>query len=64
MENPFKKLVHPPKEAPKELKDKVMNDISAFKLFADFFGLFSHNYAQAAESFFKKRKNNNPRNTK
>lgn len=62
MENPFKKLVHPPKEAPKELKKKVMNDISAFKLFTDVVGLFSFNYAQAAESFFKKRDNKN--NTK
>ena len=57
MENPFKKLVHPPKEAPKELKNKVMSDISSFKLFMDIAGLFSFNYTQAAESFFKKRKN-------
>lgn len=56
MENPFKKLVHPPKETPKELKNKVMNEISAFKLFTDIAGLFTYNYAQAVESFFKQKK--------
>ncbi|HAT65776.1 MAG TPA: hypothetical protein DCS66_14490 [Flavobacteriaceae bacterium] len=56
MDNPFKKLVHPPKEAPEKLKEKVMADIAAFKLFKDFAGLFSSNYADAAESFFKKRR--------
>ena len=40
MDNPFKKLVHPPKEAPEKLKEKVMADIAAFKLFKDFAGLF------------------------
>jgi len=55
MDNPFKKLVHPPKEAPEKLKEKVA-DIAAFKLFKDFAGLFSSNYADAAESFFKKRR--------
>jgi hypothetical protein len=62
MENPFKKLVHPPKEAPKEIKKKVMDDISAFKLFTDIAGLFSINYSQAAATFFKKRKNNQENN--
>lgn len=56
MENPFKKLVHPPKEAPKEMKKKVMDDVSAYKLFMEAARLFSFNYASAAESFFKKRK--------
>tara|TARA_R110002094_G_scaffold169727_2_gene152015 strand:+ start:333 stop:542 length:210 start_codon:yes stop_codon:yes gene_type:complete len=65
MENPFKKLGHPPQEVPKELKKKVMDDVSSFKLFIDVVGLFSFNYAQAVESFFKKRKketnnDNNP----
>ena len=55
MENPFKKLVHPPKKVPEELKKKVMDDVSAFQLFIDAAKLFSFNYASAAESFFKKR---------
>ena len=62
MENPFKKLVHPPKVAPKAVKKKVMDDVSAFKLFTDIAGLFSFNYSQAAESFFKKRKKNQENN--
>lgn len=56
MENPFKKLVHPPKEAPEKLKGKVMADIAAFKLFQDVTSLFSSNYKDAAESFFKKHR--------
>ncbi|RMA58601.1 hypothetical protein [Ulvibacter antarcticus] len=59
MENPFKKLVHPPKEAPPEMKKHVMNDISAFKLFVELGSLFSFNYAKAAEAFFKKNEHKN-----
>jgi|TARA_R110000868_G_scaffold61116_4_gene185897 hypothetical protein len=61
MENPFKKLDHPPKKVPEELKKKVMDDVKAFAFFSEVIGLFSSNYAEAAESFFKKRraKNNN-----
>ena len=59
MENPFKKLGEPPKEVPKEIKEKVMNDIAAFKLFTEFASVFSSNYASVAESFFKRRKKNN-----
>ncbi|MBT8255885.1 MAG: hypothetical protein KJO23_05020 [Bacteroidia bacterium] len=58
MENPFKKIGHPPKEAPKDLKKKVMDDVSAFKFFVEAVSLFSVNYGQAVESFFKKRKQN------
>lgn len=56
MENPFKKLDHPPKEVPIELKKKVMDDVKAFTFFTEVLGLFSSNYAQAAESFFQKRR--------
>ncbi|MBO0592472.1 hypothetical protein I2486_13780 [Cellulophaga sp. E16_2] len=56
MENPFKKLDLPPKEVPKELKKKVMDDVKAFAFFSEVIGLFSSNYAAAAESFFKKRR--------
>ncbi len=58
MENPFKKLDHPPREVPKELKKKVIDDINAFKLFTEITGLFTSNYTKALESFFKKRQNN------
>lgn len=46
---------HPPKEVPRELKKKVMEDVSAFKFFAEIAGVFSTNYASVAESFFKER---------
>jgi len=62
MENPFKKLGQPPKEVPENLKKKVMGDIAAFKLFMDVASLFSSNYADAAESFFIKRKKKNSNN--
>lgn len=56
MENPFKKMGQPPKEVPKELKKKVMDDVSAYLLFMEVATLFSSNYSDAIESFFKKRK--------
>jgi hypothetical protein len=55
MDNPFKKIGLPPKEVPEELKEKVMDDVSAFLLFMDVATLFSSNYTEAIESFFKKR---------
>lgn len=58
MENPFKKLDHPLKEVPKELKKRVIDEINAFKLFTEITGLFTSNYTKAMESFFKKHKNN------
>lgn len=57
MENPFQKIGEPLKEVPEGLKKKVMEDISAFKLFSDVVGLFSNNYTKAAESFLKSRRN-------
>lgn len=56
MENPFKKLNEPPKKVPKEVKKKVMDDVASFKFFMEMGSLFSFNYAQTAEAFFKKRK--------
>lgn len=53
--NPFKKLGIPPKEVPKELKQKVMEDVATFKLFAEVASLFSSNYSEVVTSFFKKR---------
>ncbi len=58
MDNPFKKIGQPPKEVPEDLKKKVMGDIAAFKLFMETASLFSVNYAEAAESFFKKKNHN------
>ena len=57
--NPFKKLGQPPKEVPKELKKKVMDDVNSFKLFAEVVSLFSSNYSEVVASFFKKRKKTN-----
>jgi len=62
MDNPFKKIGHPPRPVPEELKKKVMDDVSAYLLFMDVATLFSSNYTEAIESFFKKR-NDKKRNT-
>ena len=59
MENPFKKLGHPPKEVPANLKKKVMDDVKAFKFFYELISLFTVNYTEAAEAFFKKRRDRN-----
>ncbi len=56
MDNPFKKIDQPPKEVPVDLKKKVMDDASAFILFTEVATLFSSNYTEAVESFFKSRK--------
>lgn len=53
LENPFKKIGHPPKEVPVILKKQVMNDVAAFKLFIEMTSLFTINYTKAAESFMK-----------
>lgn len=55
-ENIFKKLGQPPKEVPSDLKQKVMEDVSAFHFFSEVLGLFTANYGEAMESFFKKRR--------
>ena len=53
--NPFKEIGQPSKEVPKELKVKVMNDVSTLKLIMEASSLFSSNYAGVVEGFFKKR---------
>ena len=58
-ENPFQKLGHPPQEVPKELRQKVMDDINAVKLLMDLTDLFSMNYASSIESMFKTNKRPN-----
>ncbi len=57
MDNPFKKIEQPLKEVPSELKDKVMDDVSAYLLFMDVASLFTSNFSEAVESFFKERDN-------
>ena len=57
-ENPFKKIGEPPKEVPKVLKKKVMNNVNTLKFIMETASLFSTNYSNAVESFFKKRKSN------
>ena len=64
MDNPFKKIGQPPKEVPKELKKKVLDDVSAYLLFMEVATLFSSNYSDAVKSFFENRKNNNNKKTK
>jgi len=59
MENPFKKIGYPPMEPPKELKKKVMADLSTIKLFIDITDLFSAKYMETAESFLKVQGKNN-----
>lgn len=56
MENPFKKIAHPQKKAPNELKVKVMSDIARIKLFEEVTNLFMFNYPKAAKAFFEKKK--------
>ncbi len=53
MKNPFKQLGYPPLDPPKELKKKVLNDISAIKLVMDITDLFSNKYMDTVESFLK-----------
>ena len=57
-ENPFKKIGVPPKEAPKELKKKVMDEVNALKFMMETASLFSTNYGRVVESFFKKKNKN------
>jgi hypothetical protein len=62
-ENPFKKLGLPLQEVPKELKQKVMDDINTVKFIIEVTSLFSSNYAETIEGMFKtKSKNNNDTN--
>ena len=53
MKNPFKLIGHPPKDAPKEVKKKVMNELATIKLVMDITDLFSNKYVDTVESFLK-----------
>lgn len=52
-ENPFKKIGTPPKEAPTDLKKKVMDDVNTAKFIMEVTSLFSSNFAATLESLFK-----------
>ena len=51
--NPFKQLEASLKEAPPEMKQKVMNDIAAAKLIMDMAALFSLNVGSALRKLFR-----------
>lgn len=51
--NPFKELEASLKEAPPEMKKKVMNDIAAARLIMDMASLFSVNLGNALRKLFK-----------
>lgn len=50
MENPFKKILHD-EEVPKELKKKVLNDVSLIKLSLDIADLFAVKYPSVIGDF-------------
>lgn len=58
-ENPFKKIGIPSQEVPKELREKVMDDVNTLKFILEVTSLFSSNYASTIESMFKTKNNNN-----
>ncbi|WP_108424215.1 hypothetical protein [Flagellimonas amoyensis] len=51
--NPFKELEASLREAPPEMRKKVMNDIAAAKLIMDMASLFSINLGSALRKLFK-----------
>lgn len=53
MKNPFKQIGHPAMDPPKELKKKVLDDLSTIKLVMDMTDLFSNKYMDTVESFLK-----------
>lgn len=59
--NPFKNIGNPPLQVPIGLKEKVMDDVSAYLLFMDIASLLSSNYSNAIKSFYEERnKKRNP----
>lgn len=62
MENPFKKILHN-EEVPKELRDKVLNDISLIKLSLDLADLIAIKYPSVIGDFLITDKKRNGENT-
>ena len=56
MDNPFKELGLPQVEPPKELKKKIMKDLTSIKLLIDMIDLFSTKYVETFQSFLKLNK--------
>jgi hypothetical protein len=52
-ENPFKKIGLPSQEVPKDLKNKVMEDVNTVKLLLELSNLFTLNYVDTIEGMFK-----------
>lgn len=59
MENPFKKILQ--QEVPKELKEKVLNDVSIIKLSLDVADLFAVKYPSVIGDFLITEKKRPPR---
>ena len=59
-DNPFKEIYESSKEAPAELKEKVMKGVAAAQLLKDMASLFTSNYKSTFGTlFFTKNKNKN-----
>ena len=56
--NPFKDLGRLIKDAPPNLKSKVMNDVATAKLVMDLASLFTLNVKEALSGMFKTRRKN------
>lgn len=57
-QNPFKDLGKLIKDAPPNLKSKVMNDVAMAKLLMDLASLFTFNYKEVLSGMFKTRRKN------
>ncbi len=57
-QNPFKDLGKLIKEAPPNLKTKVMNDVATAKLLMDLASLFTLNVKEVLSGMFKTRRKN------
>ncbi|WP_297760322.1 hypothetical protein [uncultured Muriicola sp.] len=57
-QNPFKDLGKLIKEAPPNLKTKVMNDVATAKLIMDLASLFTLNVKEVLSGMFKTRRKN------
>ena len=53
IKNPFKELEQTLKEAPPEMKKKVMNDVAIAKFIMEFAFLVTSNYASIIKGMFK-----------
>ncbi|WP_418262104.1 hypothetical protein [Flavobacterium faecale] len=61
--NPFKSISVSDQEVPKDLREKVMDDVNTIKLLLELADLFSLNYANIIEGMFKTKNRNIDKNT-